>query len=220
MGRFISLKADDGHEFSAYEAGDPGATRGLVLVQEIFGLTSYIQATCDRLAEQGYHVIAPALFDRAQRDADLPYTAEGASEGMALRGQIATEDTLRDIEAAASALGTKRRGIIGFCWGGLIAWLTATRTRAVHAAVGWYGGGIAQVAEEKPHCPVQLHFGGADTHISHLDVQTIRSAQPHIELFVYDDAGHGFGCTDRPDYQPDAAELAFARSLAFFDAHL
>lgn len=224
MGRLISLTASDTHHFSAYEAGDPSAERALVVVQEIFGLTPYIRAVCDELAERhGYHVIAPALFDRAQRDTVLAYDAGGVTKGLALKEKLGPDGALADVTAAAHALshhGHARVGILGFCWGGLVAWEAATRSRTFAAACAWYGGGIAAASHEKPHCPVQLHFGGEDDHIPHTDINTIRENRPEVELFVYDDAGHGFGCTDRPSFNKPARDLAHERSMAFFDSHL
>ncbi|AOX19348.1 dienelactone hydrolase family protein [Kozakia baliensis] len=224
MGHIISLTAADTHHFAAYEAGDPKSKHALVVVQEIFGLTAHIKAVCDELAtHHGYHVIAPALFDRVERDAVLPYNETGMKKGLDLRSKIEPEDLLADVTACAHALnhhGHNKVGILGFCWGGLIAWQAATRTRDFAAAVSWYGGGIAQYSHEEAHCPVQLHFGGEDTHIPHTDIQTIRENQPDVEIFVYDDAGHGFGCPDRPSFNKDARDLAHERTMSFFSSHL
>lgn len=224
MGRLISLTASDTHHFSAYEAGEPSAKHALVVVQEIFGLTDHIRAVCDELATRhGYHVVAPALFDRAKRNAILPYDGEGMKAGLDLRAQISPDELLADVIASAHALnrhGYQKVGILGFCWGGLVAWEAATRTREFAAAAAWYGGGIAAVSHEKPHCPVQLHFGGEDDHIPHTDINIIRENRPEVEIFVYDEAGHGFGCDERPSFNKSARDLAHERSMAFFAAHL
>lgn len=223
MGKTITLTAADTHHFQAYEAGSPDADRAVVVVQEIFGLTEHIKAVCDELAEaHGFHVMAPALFDRAERDAVLPYDEAGMKKGLDLRAKIAPDDLMADIAAATAALSTegqRKVGILGFCWGGLVAWMAATRTRDVAAAAGWYGGGIAALSHERPHCPVQLHFGEEDDHIPHTDIQTIRTntaggPQP-VEIFVYDEAGHGFGCPDRPSFNAEARNLAHERTVAF-----
>ncbi|AQS89253.1 carboxymethylenebutenolidase [Neoasaia chiangmaiensis NBRC 101099] len=224
MGRMISLTAADTHHFAAYEAGNPDSKHAVVIVQEIFGLADHIKSVCDELASHhGYHVIAPALFDRAERDVVLPYDQAGMQKGLALRAKIQPEDLLADVTACAHALnkhGHEKVGIQGFCWGGFVAWIAATRTREFAASVAWYGGGIAQVSHEKPHCPVQLHFGGEDDHIPHTDVQKIRADQPDVEIYVYDDAGHGFGCPDRPSFNQAARDLAHERTMAFFKSHL
>jgi carboxymethylenebutenolidase len=213
------LTASDGHSFSAYTAGANHLTVGLVVVQEIFGVNHHMRHASDVLAAAGFKVICPAVFDRAERDVELGYTGEDMQKGIALRGKIKDADTLLDLEAAATALGTPRVGIIGYCWGGTLAWLGATRSTKFQAASGWYGGGIAAAKTETPHCPVQLHFGAKDDHIPLTDVEAIRQAQPGVEVFVYD-AGHGFGCEERGSFDQASYEQAQARSLAFFRKHL
>ncbi|MBV1833146.1 dienelactone hydrolase family protein [Novacetimonas pomaceti] len=217
MGSIITLSAADRHQFSAYRAGRPDAPRAVVVVQEIFGITPYIRAVCDHLASNGYQVIAPAIFDRVRRDAILPYTPEGMKEGLDLRAQVPLEKTLLDLSAAAEGLTTEKKGIMGFCWGGTLAWEAACRTTDFAAAVGWYGGGIAAERALTPNCPVQLHFGAEDAHIPPTDIDAIRDAHEDIEIFVYEGADHGFGCTDRASYNEAAATLAMQRSLSFFE---
>jgi carboxymethylenebutenolidase len=147
---------------------------------------------------------------------ELGYGPEDVARGRELRGRIAAEATLADIEAAADALGMcAKLGIVGYCWGGTVAWWGATRTRRFSAAVGWYGGGIAAAKDEAPHCPVQLHFGETDASIPLSDVEAIRAAQPDAEVFVYPGAGHGFGCEERASYVQADAELARSRTLQF-----
>ncbi|WP_130730034.1 dienelactone hydrolase family protein [Komagataeibacter xylinus] len=217
MGAVITVTAADGHEFSAYRAGRPDAARAVVVVQEIFGVTPYIRAVCDAFAAQGYQAIAPALFDRARRDAILPYDSTGMHEGLKLRAEVGQENALRDLVAAADVLTTEKKGIVGFCWGGKLAWEAACHTKAFAAAVAWYGGGIAETRSQVPNCPVQLHFGAEDPHIPADDVDAIRAAHEEIEIFTYEGADHGFGCTDRPSYNEAAATLAMQRTLSFFE---
>jgi carboxymethylenebutenolidase len=217
----IELTAGDGHRFSAWKTGPEDATQALVIVQEIFGVNRHMRHVCETYAGHGFAVICPALFDRAERDAELGYTQEDVQRGLALRGQISEAQVMLDIEAAAAALPAGAlRGIIGYCWGGTIAWWGATRSRSFQAAVGYYGGGIAATRGETPHCPVQLHFGEADKGIPLTDVEAIRQAQPEVEVFVYPGAGHGFACEERPVYSPTDAMLAEQRSLGFFARHL
>ncbi len=215
----MKLTAADGHEFQTFEAGNVNAPRGLVVVQEIFGVNQHMRAVSERLAKFGYRVLCPALFDRAERGVELGYDQEGMQRGVALRSQIAEADTLLDIEAAAAAFNGKPTGIIGYCFGGRVAWWGATRTNSFKAAVCWYGGGIGAFKDEKPHCPVQLHFGERDTHIPMSEVAEIKAARPEVEVFTYD-ADHGFGCDERPSYDAASWELAELRSLAFFSEHL
>jgi carboxymethylenebutenolidase len=216
----IKLTAADGHTFSAYRAGDEGATMGLVVLQEIFGVNSHMRFASDALAQSGFAVVSPALFDRAEKDVELGYTPEDIQAGLALRAKITEEQVMMDVEAAAASLGTAAIGIIGYCWGGTIAWWGATRSRSFKAAVGWYGGGIAATKTETPHCPVQLHFGAEDHGIALTDVDAIRAAQPGVEVYIYEGAGHGFGCEQRASFDQKSFDLAQNRSLDFFRKHL
>jgi carboxymethylenebutenolidase len=218
---FTDLTASDGHRLAAYRAGLADAPRALVVVQEIFGVNRHMRNVCDRLAAEGYAVICPALFDRTQRGTELGYTPEDVARGRDLRAKVPAEGTMADIEAAAAALPAgAKRGIIGYCWGGTVAWWGATRSRSFAAAVGWYGGGIAATKDERPNCPVQLHFGETDASIPMADVEAIRTAQPGLDIFVYPGAGHGFGCDERGSYSAPDAALAQQRSLAFLAQHL
>jgi carboxymethylenebutenolidase len=216
----MKLTAADGHEFNTFEAGNVNAPRGLVVVQEIFGVNAHMRLVSERLAGFGYRVLCPAFFDRAERDVELGYTPEDVQKGLAVRAKITEAETLLDIEAAAAAFGGKPVGIIGYCWGGSLAWLGATKSNRFKAAVGWYGGGVAAQKDLKPNCPVQLHFGEEDHGIPLSDVEAIRKAQPGVEVFTYPGAQHGFGCEERASYSPKDCELAELRSLAFFAEHL
>jgi carboxymethylenebutenolidase len=216
----LKLTAADGHEFQSFEAGNVNAPRGLVVVQEIFGVNAHMRLVSERLAGFGYRVLSPALFDRAERGAELGYTPEDVQKGLALRAQIPESAVLADIEACAAAFGGKPVGIIGYCWGGAIAWMGATKSNSFKAAAGWYGGGIAATKDAAPNCPVQLHFGEADTGIPMSDVAAIKAAQPGVEIFTYPGAQHGFGCEERPSYNAQDTELAELRSLTFFAEHL
>lgn len=220
MGTNISLTASDGHTLNAWRSGPDGATRGLVVVQEIFGVNHHIRSVCERFAAHGFAVVAPALFDRVRPGIELGYTPDDIAAGRELRGKVPDAGAMADIEAAARSLGGKARGIVGYCWGGTIAWWGATRTTHFRAASCWYGGGIAATRSEKPHCPVQMHFGDQDGSIPLADVEAIRAAQPGVDIHVYDGAGHGFGCDERGSFNQAAAELAQQRTLAFFDTHL
>jgi carboxymethylenebutenolidase len=220
LGTTISLTAADGHSLSAWRTGPDDAKHGLVVVQEIFGVNSHMRTVADRFAAAGYLCIAPALFDRVRPGIELGYTPEDVAQGRALRPQVPEAGTLADIAAAAAALGTRKLGIVGYCWGGTIAWWGATRSTAFSAASGWYGGGIAATRTETPHCPVQLHFGEQDTGIPLTDVELIRAAQPQVEIYIYPGAGHGFGCDDRGSFSPKDAARAQERTLAFFAKYL
>ena len=132
MGSWIKIKAADGFALSAWLAQPRGEARGaVVLVQEIFGVNSHIRNVAQRLADEGYCVVAPALFDRAMPEVELGYSPEGIGQGVQLMQRASFDDALRDVDAArahaASISGGQPVAVMGFCWGGLVAWLSATR---------------------------------------------------------------------------------------------
>jgi len=214
------LTAADGHKFEVFEAGNVNAPRCLVVLQEIFGVNAHMRLVSERLAGFGYRVLSPALFDRAEPGTELGYSPDDMKKGVALRAAIPDAAVLADIEATAAALGDRPIGVIGYCWGGSLAWAGATQTKHFKAAIGWYGAQIAKTKEAKPNCPVQLHFGEIDPGIPLSDVEAIRTAHPEIPVFLYPGAQHGFGCEERASYSAKDAELAELRSLAFFAEHL
>jgi carboxymethylenebutenolidase len=127
---------------------------------------------------------------------------------------------LRDTEAAKNELGRSGPvGIVGFCMGGTVAFLSATRLSGLSAAVCYYGGAIVKFADEQPDCPTQMHFGERDAHIPMTDVETIRSKRPDCEVHVYP-ADHGFNCDERGSYDAPSAKIAWERTLAWFERYL
>jgi len=220
MGQTIQLKAADGFSLSAYVAGPATATKGVVVVQEIFGVNHHIRDMADRFAALGYAVVAPALFDRAQRDVELGYTQDDIGKGREFRMKLSDPDVMKDIEAAAAHLSGKKLGIVGYCFGGTVAWWGATRTSKFAASSCWYGGGIPGTRNETPNCPVQMHFGEQDASIPMTDVDAVRAAQPKVEVYVYEGAQHGFGCDERGSYSKPDYELAQQRTVDFFARHL
>ncbi|MGC8475162.1 MAG: dienelactone hydrolase family protein [Acetobacteraceae bacterium] len=220
MGQLIQLTAADGFKLSAYTAGDAAATRGVVVIQEIFGLNHHIRDMADRFAAQGYAVCAPALFDRARPGVELGYTQDDIGKGRELRMQLDDAKVMADVAAAAAHLSGRKLGIVGYCFGGTVAWWGATRSRDFAAASCWYGGGIPGTREERPNCPVQMHFGEKDASIPMTDVDAVRAAQPNAEIYVYAGAQHGFGCDERGSFSQPDYELAQRRTLEFFARHL
>jgi carboxymethylenebutenolidase len=216
----LKLKAADGHEFDVFEAGNVNAPRGLVLLQEIFGVNAHIRGVAERLAGFGYRVLAPALFDRVKHGVELGYEMEDMQAGVALRAPIPHEHTLLDIAATAAAFNGIPIGVIGYCWGGTLSWRAACRTELFWAASCWYGSEIIKEKDLVPNCPVQLHYGAADKSSPPEVIAQMRAAQPGIEIYDYEGAGHGFGCDARADYSRKDWELAELRSLAFFAEHL
>lgn len=222
MGQTINLTAKDGHKLSAYEAKPAGKARGgLVMIQEIFGVNQHMRKVSDGYAAEGYHVVAPAMFDRVGKDIQLGYSEPDIAKGREIRGKINWDQILADVAAAKDALrGSGKTGIIGYCFGGTVAWLGATRFNDFSASVCFYGGQIAQFAEEKPNCPVQMHFGETDHAIPLSDVGKIRAAQgAKVEIQVYP-AGHGFNCDERGSWHEPSAALAKQRALEFFKRNL
>jgi carboxymethylenebutenolidase len=218
MGKTLSLKASDGHDFSAYRADPNGAPKGgIVLLQEIFGVNSHIRSVADRWAEEGYVVIAPALFDRAERNFEVGYAGPDLERGKAVRGKVSNDEALRDIAASADALRKEglKLAVVGYCWGGSLAWAAATKLTGFSAAVSYYGGEVATTADAKPNCPVMFHFGEKDGSIPLDKVEIVKAKQPDAPLFVYAGAGHGFSCDARGSYHAESAALAFQRSKDF-----
>lgn len=218
----ITLKASDGFELGAYRADPEGAPRGgIVVIQEIFGVNEHIRSICDRLAALGYAAIAPALFDRTVPGFESGYTAADVEHARTFIANPNWDEFLRDTEAARVALaGSGKTGIVGFCLGGSVAFAAATRLEGFSAAVGFYGGRIAAIADETPRCPVQLHYGSEDQGIPMSNVDTVRAKRPDVDIYVYEGAGHGFNCDARASYDPEAAKLAWGRTTEFFATHL
>jgi carboxymethylenebutenolidase len=216
----LQLRASDGNIFPAYVARPTGTARGgIVVVQEIFGVNSHIRRVTEQYAEQGYLAIAPALFERQEKGVELGYDAHGFEKGIALMMKASTEGVLADVNAAIAAVAHSGRvGMVGYCWGGRVTYLSACKTN-IAAGVAYYGGGIAQLLPDTPRCPVMFHFGEKDTHIPLSDVEAIRKAYPQGVYHLYP-AGHGFNCTERADFDPPSARLAFERSIEFFRKHV
>lgn len=222
MGEKVTLKAADGFEFGAYvarPAGEPVA--GLVVVQEIFGVNAHIRAVTDGFAGDGFFAVAPAIFDRIERDVELGYTGpdmqKATSFGSRLNPEKQSADIAASIDYAAQEWG-KKVGIVGYCLGGTLAWLAAARLKLA-AAVGYYGGHIIRFVDENPQAPVMLHFGRQDAHIPKEDVERVQAAHPEVQIFWYD-AGHAFNRDVGPAYKPEAAKEARERTVAFLTRHL
>ena len=212
----LQLLAADGNTLSAYVAKPEGPPRGaVVVVQEIFGVNSHIRRVAEQYAAAGYLAIAPALFDRLQRGVDLGYDAAGMQAGIELMLKATNEGAIADVNAAIDAVSHAGHvGMVGYCWGGRVTWLAGCRTN-IAAGVAYYGGGIAQLLEETPRCPMLLHFGERDSHIPLSDVERIRQAYPAGTYHLYP-AGHGFNCSDRADFDAASARVAFERTIEFF----
>jgi carboxymethylenebutenolidase len=217
MGERVRLTSEDGNVFSGYRADPAGTSRGsLVVIQEVFGVNEHIRDVCDRFADNGYTALAPALFDRVRPGVELAYDEQGITEGRALVTEVGWDNPIKDVRAAATALRADLRvGVVGYCWGGTITWLAACRLD-VACAVAYYGRQIVDFLDERPRCPVMMHFGAEDPLIPGTAVTKIKAAFPDIPVYVYEGAGHGFNCDRRGDFRPEAAALTLERTLAFF----
>ena len=216
MGEFTPIMARDGHEFRAYLAAPAGKPRGaIVVIQEIFGVNAHVRAVTDSYAAEGYVAIAPSLFDRVKRNVELTYTPPEMQEGFGYVKQLQPEQTLKDVAAAIAVVKHAGRvGMVGFCWGGRVTYMSAAELPLAAAAV-YYGGGITQILDKKPKCPVIYHFGERDTHITAEDVTKIKAAHPEGVFHIYP-ADHGFNCDMRGSYDAPSAALARKRTLEFF----
>ncbi len=216
MGTTIAL--DTG--VSAYVARPDGTPKGgIVVIQEIFGVNGHIRDVADRFARDGYTTIAPAFFDHAEKDVELGYDESGMNKGLEMVKRVGIDTPVADVKAAAAAIADAGRvGTVGFCWGGTIAFLSATRLGL--PSVSYYGGRNDQFLNETPKAPVIFHFGGEDSHITEDIVQQHRDKLPDAPVYVYPSAGHGFNCDRRDSYDADSARQAMKRTLEFFQMHL
>jgi carboxymethylenebutenolidase len=229
MSEYVTLTAADGQELSAYVARPEGEAIGaLVVVQEIFGINAHIRSVADGYAKDGFLVIAPALFDRFEKGVELKYEGEDLQKAYGLYQQLKPETALLDVAAGfAHVKGDHKTGVIGYCYGGFMSWLSATRGPSVGmnpaCAVGYYPGGIGSVATEEPSCPVLLNFGGADSHIGPDQIEAVKAAHGDhgdVTIYVYEGAEHGFNCNARAAFNAEAAKLARQRSLDFLKSHI
>jgi carboxymethylenebutenolidase len=215
----ITLTANDGVSIAASLCVPSSQTNscGVVLVQEIFGVNAHIRYLVNDFAERGFTTIAPHFFDRVSANVALDYSPESFTRGRQIVGELGFDAPMRDVRAAANyllALGVKRVAVIGYCWGGVIATLAATRLGI--AGVGYYGGRIAQFLHERPQAPLLLHFGAHDAGIPATTVDTIAAAWPQLPLHRYL-AGHAFNRVGHADYHAESATLALARTLSFLE---
>jgi carboxymethylenebutenolidase len=221
MGFNVELTASDGHRLSTYLAEPKGKPRGgIVVIQEIFGVTRHIRAVADQYAAAGFLSVAPAMFDRVERNVDVPYSdvARGRGYAQALKDDQVTLDVRAAVDRVSAA---GKVGVVGYCWGGTVAYLTAAKAK-IDAAVAYYGSGIARhlVDEaDKPRAPIMFHFGEQDKSIPPPVVEQIKAAVPSGIFYLYP-AEHGFNCTERASFDPASAKLALERGLEFLHRYI
>ncbi len=222
----IELQASDSHGLSAYESQPEGATAAVVIVQEIFGVNAHIRSVVDRYAALGYRAIAPAMFDRVELRPDgafteLTYTPDGVAAGREIRQRLDWDDSVLDVAAAVDHVSqTGPVAVVGYCYGGSMAWLAASAL-PVAAAVGYYGAQApTDFADRHPLIPTMLHFGALDSGIPLDSVTALAKRYPEVAVHVYDEADHGFNCDARSSYHARAAAVAQQRTNDFLNRHL
>ena len=214
---WIQLTAKDGHELDAFSVKADDPVGNIVVIQEIFGITDHIQAVCHKFASNGYDVIAPAIYDRFERNITLDYTQ--IEEGVGYKMKLSDDHAMSDIQAAQSYLGTKT-AVVGYCYGGMLTHIAASKLN-FDCAVSYYGGMIADnYIDLKIDIPIMYHFGENDHAIPMDAVDLIRNTYQDATVHVYENAGHGFNCDMRADYHESSANLALERTLEFIGKHL
>jgi carboxymethylenebutenolidase len=218
VGQPISLSTRHGR-ISAWQALPHATPRGaVILVHEIFGLNPHIRQLADRFAAYGYRTVAPALFDLKHPGVQLPYDEAGVARGREIVEELGWGGAMDGVRAAYDLLESEHRvAVVGYCWGGTVAFLCNTRIGI--PAVSYYGARTVPFLRERPKAPLLLHFGDQDPLISAEDVAAHREHLPGVEICVWN-AGHGFNCDQRADYNADAAQQAQARTLAFLQKYL
>ncbi|MGN6694772.1 MAG: dienelactone hydrolase family protein [Aquihabitans sp.] len=223
----IELTAEDGHVLTAHRSDPDGAPIGaVVVVQEIFGVNDHIRSVVDRFAEDGFVAVAPALFDRVERGAELAYDTEGSEAGKELAWNLPIDHPLLDLTATADVLATEVGGAanvatVGFCYGGMLsAAMASRRARHLGAAVAYYPSMAAQLlVKDQPHIPLLVHLGDLDSRVTPADGAALAARWPEGEFLGYP-AGLGFNCDERADHEPEASALAWERTVSFLRANL
>ncbi|BBA36186.1 dienelactone hydrolase [Methylocaldum marinum] len=217
----IEISAADGHVFSAYRAEPADAPKGAVVVlQEVFGVNPYIRKLTDTFAANGYLAIAPCLFDRVKKNVELGYDDAGVAEGLELVNQVGLNNAIADIQAVVETAGSAGKvAIVGYDWGGYLAYHAANMVKGLTCVSGYYPCGVAHDLYGRRRIPTLLHFGSRDTYIPYEQIVHFRAARPDVSVFDYP-AGHGFACEERDTYDAAAAQKAFERTFTLISHNL
>lgn len=221
-GSMIRVKSRDGFEFDAYRVAAQGPRKGgVIVIQEIFGLSDHIKEMTERFGAAGYEAIAPSMYDRAAPGfiVQPPDVAAGMAKGRELAMGNGPDNAMNDVGGVFDVLSKSGKVYItGYCYGGTMSWLAASRIDGIAAASCYYGGNIAQMVGLKPKCPTICHFGAKDAHIPLVGaVDKVEAAHPDVPVYIYD-AGHGFARKQSADYDAASDALAFDRTLELFGA--
>ena len=222
MGVSITITSGDGFELDAYLAMPEGEPKAAILViQEIFGVNAHIREVADGYAADGYAALAPALFDRVEKGVELDYEGDDLARGAGIAfNELDMANTLADLAACANHLTIYGKvGSVGYCYGGLMSFLSSCNSDVLACSVGYYGGGIANNLDQKPKIPLMLHFGELDAHIPMEDVEKIKAVNTDVPVHTYN-ADHGFNCDHRASFNAQAAKIARERTIEFFEQHL
>lgn len=223
MGERTTLTASDGFTLNAYRAVPEGKPRGgVVVIQEVWGLNTWIRSVVDRHAQHGFLAVAPAMFDRLE----FGYESDNyGPDQFVIIGELMKrfnpQTALLDVQAAVDAAAEGGKvGITGYCFGGAISWRAAHHGLGLSAASGYYGGGVPNYIDLAPTVPLEMHFGDQDTGIPLEQIEALKARHPDVPIYTYA-AGHGFCNSDRPsNFNVEACTKASARTLDFFRKHL
>jgi carboxymethylenebutenolidase len=222
MGETIKIAGADGFEFSAYH--EPAFTPrkgGVIVIQEIFGIDRHVRADVERWAKAGYEAVAPSLYDRREWGFTAEHDPAGLQAGIGHARATPIEQALTDIAACREFLkghGAEKVCVVGYCYGGSLAWLTACQLDGVAAASSYYGSMVAANAALTPRCPVIVHLGRTDAGIPADEVEkAVHAHNPDVPVYIYEGAGHGFNNESPERYNAEAADLARHRTLELFD---
>lgn len=220
---FVSLRSKDGHCFDAFYSSVEQSHVGLIVLHEIFGLTPFIQEVCEYWASKGYQAIAPALYDRYEKNVSIPYDDDGYKKAIEYKQRVLNWDNqLLDIDTAKQYLrekGVKKIGIIGFSWGGTLGWLAACRLSGIECISSYYGTHIFQFKDEILRCPVLLQFAERDELVTKQQIEQVQRQHKILTIHTYP-AGHGFRCDRWHEYNVDASRMADEKSEEFFRKNL
>lgn len=214
----VRLKAADGHEFECWlHPAEGEAKGGLVILQEIFGVTDQLKGVAAHYAAQGYDVAIPALFDRRERGCVVPFDQGPKGRDMML--SLPADVVMQDVAAAVGRVGDGQMvGVLGFCWGGGLA-VRAAQTLDIAAAIAFYGTRLNLYQDDDLNAPLQMHMGLSDDHVPPEMREPFIARFPAADIHMYE-AGHAFANDARPSYVPDAAKAAHERAAAFLSAKL
>lgn len=220
MGEMIKVKGADGFEFGAYHAAPAGARKGgVIVIQEVFGIDRHVRRDVDRWASLGYEAIAPSMYDRQEPGFSAEHDPEGVAKGLAHMRATPMDQAMSDVAAVRDVLAPKGKVcIVGYCYGGSVAWLAAAEVDGLAAAASYYGSQVLANAAKRPRCPVIVHLGRKDAGIPCDEVKAaVQAANPGVPVYIYDDAGHGFNNEDPARHSEESANLARQRTLELFD---